>query len=170
MKKSHKIIFIISILLLAISWGVAISSWSRLPSIIPIHFGITGQPDGWAGKSVFYVFLLPVIQTLILLLLGFLYYKPQYSDIPTTMWLNIIDKKHRDHAFGLIRSMMVGIVLWVSLLMTYMSYGMNNAAISKQNLSPIILTLLVVCLVVWIVYWTIRVYQDTKKAIRSIKR
>ena len=35
--------------------GVAFHSWRTLPNIIPVHFGITGQPDKWESKGELWV-------------------------------------------------------------------------------------------------------------------
>ena len=36
--------------------GYLAFNWSALPELVPMHFGLLGQPDGWAPKS-FVVFL-----------------------------------------------------------------------------------------------------------------
>lgn len=170
MKKSHKIIYLITIILAIVSWAIAIIYWSRLPNEIPVHFGISGQPDGWANKSLFNVFLIPSLQTLLTGLFVFLYYKPQYSDIPTTMWLMTLEKKYRDHAFKLIRIMLAGTALWIGVLFTYITYGMNVIAVSeKDNLSSIFMALTIISLIAWLAYWTVKVYKSTKSVIASIK-
>ncbi len=49
-----------AILVLALFAG---SAWAypRLPERIPIHFGFSGQPDAWAGRSIASWFLLPAV-------------------------------------------------------------------------------------------------------------
>ena len=170
MKLKHRILLVIAVLMALASWVIVIYFWDKLPSTIPVHFGISGQADDWANKSLFYVFLIPLVQTIILGFSIFLYYKPQYSDMPTTLWLMTLDKKHREHAFELIRTMLVGISLWVGLLMTYITYGMNISALdSDSRLSPIILTVIIVSMLLWLIYWSIKVYKPKKTAIGSIK-
>lgn len=46
------------IILLPILAGVIL--WDKLPQQLPIHWGVNGQPDGYAGKAVA-VFLMPLI-------------------------------------------------------------------------------------------------------------
>ena len=48
----------------------ALWAWPRLPNRIPVHFGIDGQPDGWAERSLASWFLLPGIAILLTLLMG----------------------------------------------------------------------------------------------------
>lgn len=168
MKKQHKILFAIAAILALASWGIALYYWDKLPGVIPTHFGFSGRPDEWADKSVFYVFLMPFIQSLILGLFIFLYKKPQYSDMPTTLWLMALDKKSRDHAFGLIRTMLIGTSIWTGLLLTYMTYGMNLSALDNDSsLSPFIILTIVSLMIVWLVFWTLKVYKATKKAMTS---
>lgn len=166
MKTRHKILFGIAILMAIASWAITIFYWDKLPSSVPTHFGFNGQPDGWAAKSLFSVFLLPAIQTVLQIGFVFLYYKPQYSDMPTTMWLMTIDKKDRDHAFSLIRTMLVGTSLWIGALFTYLAYGMNISAVNENSgLTSWIMLILIGGMLAWLAFWTFRVYRATKEAI-----
>lgn len=170
MKLSHRIYLIFAALLAIASWIIAIYYWNKLPNVIPIHFGISGQADDWANKSLFYVFLIPALQSVLLGVFVFLYYKPQYSDIPTTMWLMTLDKKHREHAFELIRIMLVGTSIWIGILFTYITYGMNAASLNDDlGLSTTFLFLIVGLMLVWLVFWAIKVYRATKDAIASMR-
>ncbi|HPF31004.1 MAG TPA: DUF1648 domain-containing protein [Candidatus Saccharibacteria bacterium] len=170
MQKSHKILFVIAVLLAIISWIIAIFYWDSLPDIIPIHFGISGQADGWANKSVFQVFMVPFIQLLMTVGFIFIYYKPQYSDMPTTMWLITLEKKHQDHAFKLIRIMIAGMSVWIGIMFTYLTYAMNQSAIKPEyDLSTPIMMSIIGFMLIWLIFWTVRVYKTTKKAISSIK-
>ncbi len=171
MKVQHKIYFLAAALMALASWIIAIYYWDKLPQVIPIHFGISGQADDWANKSIFYVFLIPFLQTLILGMFIFLYYKPQYSDIPTTMWLTTLDKKHREHAFELIRIMLVGMSLWLGVLFTYLTYAMNYSSVkSDAGLSTPIMFSIIGLMMVWLVFWTVKVYRATKEALGSVRK
>lgn len=170
MQKKYKIFYALAAALALVSWLIAIIYWDRLPQVMPVHFGIDGQADGWADKSLFYAFLIPTVQTIMLGLFVFLYYKPQYSNIPTTMWLMALDKKQQDHAFGLIRKMHVGVAIWIGLLFTYLTYGMNASAVNNSlGLSPGVMMSLIGLMLLWLVYWTIKIYAATKEAIRLAK-
>lgn len=170
MKNNHKILFILAFLLAITSWVIAIFYWDNLPEVIPIHFGISGQADGWANKSVFQVFMIPFLQLLMTIGLLFVYYKPQYSDMPTTMWLMTLEKKYQDHAFKLIRIMIAGLSVWIGIIFTYITYAMNQSAIDpKYDLSTPIMMSIIGFMLLWLIYWTVKVYKTTKKAIASIK-
>ena len=169
-KLSHKILYLIAILLALASLAMAAIYWSRLPEMIPVHFGISGKPDDWASKSLFYAFLIPGLQVILLTLFVFLYYKPQYSDIPTTMWLMTLEKKYRNHAFDLIRTMLAGTTVWIGVLFTYLTYGMNVVAVNeKDKISSGFMGLIIISMLLWLAYWTFKVYKSTKSAIASMK-
>lgn len=171
MKKSHEIMFFSAGLLTLTSWVIAFYYWSRLPEVIPVHFGISGQPDDWANKSIWYVFLIPALQLLMLAMFVFLYYKPQYSDMPTTLWLMTLPEKHRQHAFELIRVMLVGISLWIGVLFTYLTYGMNYSALNVgTGLIPWVMLGILVLMIIWLTFWTVKVYRATKEAMSKVKK
>ena len=170
MKLSHKILYSLAILLALASLAIAITYWSRLPEMIPVHFGISGEPDDWVSKSLFYAFSVPGLQVILLAFFVFLYYKPQYSDIPTTMWLMTLDKKYRNHAFDLIRTMLAGTAVWIGVLFTYLTYGMNVVAVNeKDRISSGFMWLIITLMLLWLAYWTFKVYKSTKSAIASMK-
>ncbi|MEB3828619.1 DUF1648 domain-containing protein [Phormidium sp. CCY1219] len=52
--------------------------WGRLPETIPIHFGLTGQPQNWGNKPI--LCLLPTVGTLIYLIFTFSPYFSQLFD------------------------------------------------------------------------------------------
>ncbi|GAC1464595.1 MAG: hypothetical protein NVSMB70_10610 [Chamaesiphon sp.] len=39
--------------------AIAVHAWFVLPDIIPIHFGISGQPNGWGSKAT--LWMLPIL-------------------------------------------------------------------------------------------------------------
>jgi len=168
MKTWHKVGFAVAIILALASWVIALSYWGKLPSVIPTHFGISGQPDAWNDKSIWWAFLIPGLQSLMLGSFVFLYYKPQYSDMPTTLWLMTMEQHKRDHAFDLIRTMLVGIALWIGILFTYLTYGMNASALQQGvGLIPVIMMSVVGGMLVWLVWWTVKVYRATKEAMEK---
>jgi hypothetical protein len=50
--------------------GFALWAWPRLPSRVPIHFGMDGLPDGWTEKGISSWFTLPGVAVLLTLLMG----------------------------------------------------------------------------------------------------
>ena len=168
MKTKFKITFAIIVILAIASWAIAFYYWDKLPAVIPIHFGVSGAADGWADKSVWQVSFLPLIQTAMLALFVFVYTRPQYSNIPSTMWLMALNDKQQQQAYDLIRTMNAGVSVFTGLLFTYITFSMNYSAISfNQNLSSPVILAVVGLMLVWVAYWTIKIYKITKKQITS---
>lgn len=168
MKQWHKFALIASALLAIVSWVIAILFWDKLPQVIPTHFGISGMADDWQNKSILWAFMLPAVQTLMVVMFGFLYWKPQYSDIPTTMWIMTMEESIKDHAFSMIRKMLAGTSLWIGVLLTYMVYMMNKSALNKNiGMNPWLMLILVGSMLIWLIWWTIKVYRATKEAIST---
>lgn len=73
------------LLLLIITWILAIQAFPSLPSTIPSHFNAKGEVDGYSSKAT--IFLLPAVGTFtlsILLLVGPV--KARFSSFPTSMY------------------------------------------------------------------------------------
>lgn len=166
--RKHLIAYLVAGILTLASWGVSLYFWNKLPELIPTHFGFTGAADAWAKKSIISVFFVPLLQTIMLGGFLFLYWKPQYSDMPTTLWLMTMDEKVKEHAFGLIRTMLVVISVWIGLIFTYLTYGINASAVGNSNgLNPWFMGLSLAALIVWLIFWTIKVYRATRFAIKK---
>jgi hypothetical protein len=51
----------LAIVVLIVGWWIALGSYPRLPETIPVHFGLSGEADGWGRRWM--IFLLPIIST-----------------------------------------------------------------------------------------------------------
>ena len=58
--------------LIAAAWAISLAAFERLPDRIPTHWGMTGEVDGWSGRTVG-AFGFP---TLMLVMWGILYWLP----------------------------------------------------------------------------------------------
>ncbi len=56
---------------LILTWWVAFSSYPRLPERIPVHFGLSGEADGWGGRWM--IFLMPIVASAIVALDWFIF-------------------------------------------------------------------------------------------------
>jgi uncharacterized membrane protein len=170
-KSWHLWVLALCAILAIASWVIAISFWGKLPQTIPTHFGFSGQADSWAGKNIFYVFMIPTLQLAMVIGFGVLYFKPQYTSMPTTMLLTALDKGKQDYAFGLIRNMLVVTLLLMGLFFTYLTYGMNYSALhSETGLIPAIMIAWLVVLFVWLIWYNIKVYRITKRFLAQLQR
>ena len=64
MFKQYKKTLIITSLILLIPIAVGLLLWNQLPDVIPTHWGINGEVDGWSSKP-FAVFGLPLLLVVI---------------------------------------------------------------------------------------------------------
>jgi len=76
----EKMLILISTFCVIAMWVYLYIAWSNLPSIIPIHFGISGAPDRFGNKSS--VLLLPIIASIMHILLVFLSKMPRCFNYP----------------------------------------------------------------------------------------
>lgn len=74
------VIDFLSWLFLAILWGYTLWQLSKLPEIIPTHFGLGGKADSFGSKNS--ILGLPIIATFAVGLLQFFSGKPQYFNYP----------------------------------------------------------------------------------------
>lgn len=162
-KQWHKWVFLSAAVLVIASWVIAIYYWGKLPTTIATHFNISGQADSWNHKSIWYSFMMPVLQTIMLIGFGLLYRRPKYTNMPTTLLLDTLDKPKRDHAFGLIRNMLAVTTLLIGLFFTYLTYALHYSALhSKVGLLPYVIIIWIVVLFGWLIWYNVKVYRTTK--------
>jgi uncharacterized membrane protein len=61
---------IISGFLILLQFVIIFIFWSKLPDKIPIHFNLSGEPNGWGGKNS--IFILPVLSIVLFSLITIL--------------------------------------------------------------------------------------------------
>ena len=66
--RERKGMLILSLLVILLPLGVGLFLWNQLPDQVPIHFGLNGQADNYAGKA-FVVFGLPLLMAALQVLL-----------------------------------------------------------------------------------------------------
>lgn len=155
----------LGVVLILISWGIALWAWPDLPIRIPTHFGPSGVPDAWSEKNFWSVFLLPIIQVGISALLWWCYRHPQYSNIPSTMVIMALPEPTRSTMFRLIRRMLVITLVLVNLLMAHIVLASVSVAFRvSDRLNPWLMLFFVVILFSILARYTIAMYRIVKKA------
>lgn len=78
MPKSNleKILGIIAILGIIVTWIYVIVYWKNIPQQIPNHFGFSGKPDSWGRKGS--ILFLPIVASLLYILISVTSRFPQY--------------------------------------------------------------------------------------------
>jgi uncharacterized membrane protein len=100
------------LVLLALDVVFGLAAWSRMPVRVPIHWGVSGQVNGW-GPAWVNAILVPGIALLIYL---------------TFLYIPLIDPLHRNYgAFGgplrFLRWLVVGFLVVVHVLVVLVSLG-----------------------------------------------
>lgn len=163
-KKWHLYAFILSFALVVATIIITIYGWYSLPDIIPTHFGFSGQPDAWGNKSLFNIFFAPAIQIVLMVLFVFLYFKPQYTNIPTTMFVMTLPEKQRERSFELLRNVTVVTGLWINTLFTFISIMVIEGSYSNDlGYTMWALLTLIAALLIWLVWYNIHIYRIIKK-------
>ena len=77
-----------------------------------------------------------------------------------------MDQEDRDHAFGLIRTMLAVLVLWTSVLFTFVTYMITSSSLNQSTgYTPYIMLTIIGGMLVWLVWYTVKVYRVTKELI-----
>jgi uncharacterized membrane protein len=167
MKRLHLFLYSASASILAAEFALSIYFYEILPATIPTHFGISGTPDAYSTKSIWMVFLVPIIQIAIYLLFVLIYRYPQYSNWPTTLILQTVEKTKREKIYDVLRSMMAWTLVIISLLFGYIQYAIIATANGRANgvLNYVMFGMLGVMLLL-IVVVNIRMYRTVKNLIK----
>jgi hypothetical protein len=64
-------------------WGFVVVHYGDLPETIPVHFDAAGKADGFGPKAM--LFIMPVLNTLLIVLLAFLARKPHLLNYPVAI-------------------------------------------------------------------------------------
>jgi hypothetical protein len=111
--------------LLFMFW-VVVKNWSDLPEVIPSHFGASGKPDGWSGKSGLWI--LPAIGVLIYIGLTVL---SKYPHIYNYAWP--ITPENARTQYRLSRQMIVVLKTEIVLIFAYIVWQTVQTALGKAG-------------------------------------
>ena len=130
--RGAKGLFLVSFAIVAGSWLIGVNYYSALPDLIPVHFDLSGQADGWAQKSFWSVFLLPLVQTLLVLFFWLLSRYPQYSNVSSTIALEALEAEYRERVYAVIRRMLALICTVLSAVLLYLHVLILRASLTAQ--------------------------------------
>ena len=89
--RERKGMLILSLLVILLPMGLGLFLWNQLPDQVPIHFGLNGQADNYAGKA-FVVFGLPLLMAALqVLLLVVTMADPKGKNIAATLRTTAVD-------------------------------------------------------------------------------
>lgn len=127
--------------------------WPSLPEVIPTHFGSSGAPDGWGGKSTLWV--LPAIGLVIYLGLTIL---SQYPQVYNYVWP--ITPQNAKIQYQTARQMIILLKTEVVWLLAYIVSQTIQAALGKvQGFSIAFLPIFLVVMFGTIGFYLFKAYQ-----------
>jgi len=151
---TEKIIFILTVIVLILSFAFIIIYWKSMPSIIPTHFNFYGKPDGWGGKKS--LLILPIINLIIFILLAVLSKFPHIYNYPVN-----ITEKNANYQYTNARKLMIVMNLEIVCLFFYISLTEVYSGLGKIN-GPGTLFLPIFLLIIFgtTAYFTIKMYRN----------
>lgn len=124
---------IAGVLILASSWVLIAIYYTRLPDVIPTHFNIRGEADGFGSKATLWI--LPAISLVLYVALGFMHRLKQSFNYPYP-----ITAENRARQVANTLTMMRGIRIITALLFCYMTYAtVANALGQMQGVNMLML-------------------------------
>lgn len=108
------------VILLVTLWGVTVWCWHILPAEIPVHFDLSGRPDGYGPKSA--LFLIAALATFTGILTGISAYYPRMINLPVAV--------RTPRQFGLLCRMvrivnLLLVLLFFSVLISMVTSGLG---------------------------------------------
>ncbi len=113
-------------------WGIimmvflTVQYWDMLPSVIPTHFGPSGQADAWGGKE--HILMLPVLGTL---MYSFMALLSKYPHIYNYMCK--ITPENAAFQYGLAVALMNYLRTYLALLFSYLQYQTIFGALGRSD-------------------------------------
>ncbi|MBE7170073.1 MAG: DUF1648 domain-containing protein [Williamsia sp.] len=110
------ILEITSKIVLAIMWVLMLYIFFKLPAVIPIHFGSTGQADGYGNKTT--ILFLPVLATVIYFGMTQLNKRPHILNYPVKITVNNALRQYT-LATRMLRFIKVAVLIILSLIILF---------------------------------------------------
>lgn len=133
-----------------IMWVIIGVLWSRLPDVIPVHFDLTGNPDGYSGKWM--LLLLGGIGSATAATTCFCAYHPGSSvNVPVEM---------KDIAQYALAARMVRVIsLLMSLMFVAIVLSIGQPGLNVEIQAIGVINAFVVAILAVTVYYTVRIYR-----------
>lgn len=125
---------------IVVSVAIVVQAWDRLPDRLPIHFGLSGRPDGWAGKWA--IGLLPVVGVVLMGLLGGVDRFPQTWNYPVA-----ITEENAGVQYQLARSLLLWMkveLIWLFVLILWQQVQVALGNLEAMNTGLVLGGLMVV--------------------------
>lgn len=147
---SRQTVFIwVNIILLALAWYIAIHAYGTLPDKIPTHFDFKGYPNDWGQKNPYSFFLMPLVQSIIVLIIIRLRKYPHLYNFPRKREVRNWPEENRQPVYDFLSMFMLVVAFILNLTFIFIqTMIINTARTARMNSSDFFLMLCIV--IVWI--------------------
>lgn len=129
--------------LLALCWVLFVAhvamlvwAWPLLPEQLPMHFGISGQPDSWAGKGFVTLGVLPLVHLLMLATISWVLPHPEWSNLPSTTRFVDLDATAQRRVAWVLQGLLASIAGLVSLIFSVLSLSIVRIGLGQVEELP----------------------------------
>jgi uncharacterized membrane protein len=150
---TDKIVEILGWTLIFAIWVLTITSYSKLPDTIPIHYNGSGQADGFSGKDN--IFILPIVATVLFTGLTILNKFPNVFNYPTNITKDNALRQYTN-ATRLIRYLKLMIVIIFGLI-SYQT--IRNANGQTEGLGAWFLPLTMGLIFIPLIYFIVKSFK-----------
>lgn len=163
-----KVLIWLNIGCLLLLWLISATAYDGLPERIPVHFGFSGQPDAWAPKSFQTFFLLPLVNTLLIVLLVWIRSYPRLYNFPQKTEVKSWPEEKRQPVYDFLGIMTLAIALVVNIVFFVIQTMIIEAA--KTAYLPPSRMWLILGVVLTLVPLMIYMMAKVNKIVQAIKK
>lgn len=108
-------------------------AYPLLPNPIPTHFNLAGTPDDFSPKGFWVVFFPVLIQIVLTIGLSIVYRYPKYSNIPTSMFIELLKPEARQKVYWIIQHMMAVLIVVLNGLFAYLQIAIVQTSLGDVH-------------------------------------
>ncbi len=124
----------------ALSVGVVLYYWPRLPAEVPQHFNSRGEVNGWGSRG-----LVPFLPALSLVLVAGLTWLMRYPHLYNYLWP--ITEENARRQYQLANQMLAAITAVTSFMFAMLSWGICRIAVGEsESMAPYLMPVMMVLL------------------------
>lgn len=145
-------------IIITLNFALILLFYSTLPEIVPNHFDLYGNANGFGEKSSIYI--LPIISLLIYFGMTMVAtkVKPYYFNLPTK-----VTEKNAPQLYAITIRMMVVMNLIIAIVFTIITMGIIRSALSGSNsISMLTLPLSLIAIFACIIYYAFKMFKIPK--------
>lgn len=152
----ERVLDALSIAGVMISIAALVAVWDKLPTKVPTHFGLSGEPNQWGGRNTLLLFVIvPLVSHIVLTILSRM---PWSYNYPTKVTAANFERLYR-----LGRGMVLCLrteVVWLFVVMGAQS--LRVALGQAKGLGPVLGLAPLVVIYATLIYYLVRMYQARK--------